>query len=82
MKHRKIYNSFDEVEEDLKIFKLQKEIDKEKLILRYNKTKQDLEISPKKIIGEAVGNVMNNAAGSIARKALFMKILGKFIKRR
>lgn len=57
------YKNFNEIERDLKLLKLQKEIDKEKVILSYNFTKESL--SPKRIL--------KNAAGSIFKNALILK---------
>lgn len=36
------YSSFDEVDRDLVLLKLQKEVDKERIILSYNNTKESL----------------------------------------
>lgn len=53
------YKSFKEVERDLQLLKLQKEIDKEKLLLNYNQTKESL--SPKRILKSAAGSIFKNA---------------------
>lgn len=57
------YKDFDEIERDLKLLQLQKEIDKEKVILSYNLTKESL--APKRLL--------KNAAGSIFKNALILK---------
>ena len=57
------YKSFKEIDRDLKLLKLQKEIDKEKILLNYNQTKESL--SPKRLL--------KNAAGSIFKNALILK---------
>ena len=36
------YSSFDEIDRDLVLLKLQKEVDKERVILSYNNTKESL----------------------------------------
>lgn len=53
------YNNFEEIERDLKLLKLQKEIDKEKVLLSYNMTKESL--APKRIIKSAAGSIFKNA---------------------
>lgn len=57
------YKNFDEIDRDLTLLKLQKEIDKEKIILSYNQTKESL--APKRLL--------KNAAGSIFKNALILK---------
>lgn len=53
------YKNFDEIERDLKLLKLQQEIDKEKVLLSYNRTKESL--SPKRILKSAAGSLFKNA---------------------
>lgn len=53
------YKNFDEIDRDLKLLKLQKEIDKEKIILSYNQTKESL--SPKRVLKDAAGSLLKNA---------------------
>ncbi|NJW53786.1 DUF6327 family protein [Salinimicrobium oceani] len=53
------YKNFDEIERDLKLLKLQKEIDKEKVVLSYNLAKESL--SPKRIFKSAAGSIFKNA---------------------
>ena len=57
------YSNFEEIERDLELLRLQKEIEKEKMILSYNLTKES--ISPK--------NVLKSAAGKIFESALILK---------
>lgn len=57
------YKHFEDIERDLKLLQLQKEIDKEKVILSYNITKESL--APKRLL--------KNAAGSIFKNALILK---------
>ena len=53
------YKSFKEIDRDLQLLKLQKEIDKEKILLNYNQTKESL--SPKRLLKSAVGSIFKNA---------------------
>ncbi|CAM4084916.1 DUF6327 family protein [Gillisia limnaea] len=55
----KEYSSFDEIERDLKILKLQTQIDKEEIKLSYELTKYN--ISPLRLIGSMVGSVIQKA---------------------
>ena len=49
------YNSFDEIDRDLVLLKLQKEVDKERIILSYNNTKESLKpLSLLKGVGETL----------------------------
>ena len=57
------YKSFDEIDRDLKLLKLQKEIDKERIFLSYNYTKESM--SPK--------NILKRTAGTIFKSALIYK---------
>lgn len=57
------YRNFDEIDRDLKLLKLRQEIDKEKIILNYHKTKESL--SPTSII--------KGMAGSIFKSAIILK---------
>ncbi|MCX2838871.1 MULTISPECIES: DUF6327 family protein [Salinimicrobium] len=52
------YKNFKEIDRDLKLLKLQKEIDKEKVLLSYNQTKESL--SPKRILKDAADSVLKN----------------------
>lgn len=52
------YKNFKEIERDLKLLKLQKEIDKEKVLLSFNETKESL--SPKRILKDAANSVLRN----------------------
>ena len=60
---KKIYSSFDEIDKDLKILKLQKDIDLEEVKISYHEVKNSL--SP---IG-----LISNVAGAIAQKAFVLK---------
>lgn len=65
----KEYQSFDEIERDLKILKLQNEIDKEEVILSFNRTKEAL--SPM--------SLLNSAAQAAKRKAMELKAMAAAI---
>jgi hypothetical protein len=63
----KEYSSFKEIDRDLEILKLQTQIDKEEIKLCFNQTKENL--SPISLMGSVVG--------TIAKKALELKIASK-----
>ena len=65
----RIYSSFEEIDKDLKILKLQTEIDKEEIKLSVDQTKQSL--SPVSLIGSTIGSIM--------QKALVLKAVSKII---
>lgn len=52
------YKNFKEVDRDLKLLKLQKEIDKEKILLNYNQTKESL--SPKQLLKSVGDSLLKN----------------------
>lgn len=52
------YKNFKEIDRDLKLLKLQKEIDKEKILLSFNETKESL--SPKRVLKDAANSVLRN----------------------
>ena len=61
------YSSFEEIDKDLQILKLQTEIDKEEIKLSIDKTKDSL--SPVSIVGSTIG--------SIIQKAIILKAVSK-----
>tara|TARA_R100000935_G_C2810988_1_gene154945 strand:- start:838 stop:1065 length:228 start_codon:yes stop_codon:yes gene_type:complete len=63
----KEYSSFEEIDRDLKILKLQNQIDKEEIRLSVEHTKESL--SPISLIGGLIG--------SIAQKAFVLKAVSK-----
>tara|TARA_R110002020_G_scaffold288220_3_gene503696 strand:- start:570 stop:797 length:228 start_codon:yes stop_codon:yes gene_type:complete len=65
----KVYTSFDEINRDLKILKLQQQIDQEEVKFKLNTIKSSL--SP-------VGLVAN-IAGAIAEKAFVLKMVNKLL---
>ena len=65
----RVYSSFEEIDKDLKILRLQTEIDKEEIKLSIDQTKESL--SPVSLIGSTIG--------SIIQKALVLKAVSKII---
>lgn len=53
------YKTFAEIDRDLKLLQLQKEIDREKFFLSYHMTRESL--SPKRILKSAAGSIFKNA---------------------
>lgn len=68
----KEYSSFEEIDRDLKILKLQNEIDKEEIKLSLERTKEAL--SPV--------SLLTNAAKAAVKKLLVLKALGKLMSKR
>ncbi len=66
----KRYSSFEEIDADLKILRLQQQVDIESLKLSYQQTKNGL--YPMKILG-GFGGVMQKIAISLVAKKLFKK---------
>ena len=66
---KKIYNSFDEIDRELKILKLQKDIDLEEVKLSYHGVKESL--SPVTIV--------TNLFGSVVKKAFIKKVTNKLL---
>lgn len=63
----RVYSSFEEIDKDLKILKLQTEIDKEEIKLSLDQTKDKM--SPMSIAGSIVGSVI--------QKLLVLKAVSK-----
>lgn len=63
------YKNFKEIDRDKKLLKLQMEIDKEKMILSYNNTKESL--SPM--------NIVKNLAGTVFKSAVVLKGANKVL---
>lgn len=61
------YSNFEQIDKDLKILKLQTEIDKEEIKLSLDQTKDN--ISPSSLLGSTVG--------AIIQKALVLKAVSK-----
>ena len=66
---KKVYSSFEEINRDLKILKLQKDIDLEEVKLSYHEVKNSL--SPVGLIA--------NIVGAIAQKAFVLKAVNKLL---
>ena len=66
----KEYRSFEEIERDLKILKLQNEIDKEEVMLSFSRTKEAL--SPM--------SILSSAGQAAKRKAMEFKAMALAIK--
>jgi len=66
----KIYTSFEEIDRDIRVLRLEKDISKEEIKLNYNGIKEDFNFL----------NVVGKTAGSIIQKALAFKIIKKIIK--
>ena len=63
----KEYSSFDEIDRDLKILKLQTQIDREAIKLSYDLTKENM--SPLSLIAGVLGSVL--------QKAFVLKVVSK-----
>lgn len=68
----RVYNSFKEIDRDLKYLKLKKQIGAQTVKLNYAQTKES--ISPVAIVSSTLG--------SIAKKVLFLKVFNKIIGRK
>ena len=66
----KIYTSFEEIDKDIRVLRLEKDISIEEIKLNYNGIKEDFNFL----------NVVGKTAGSIIQKALAFKIIKKIIK--
>ncbi|SDS37666.1 DUF6327 family protein [Gramella sp. MAR_2010_147] len=65
----RVYSSFQEIDKDLKILKLQTEIDKEEIKLSLDQTKESL----------SAKSLFSNMMGSLAQKALVLKAVSKIM---
>jgi hypothetical protein len=68
---RKQYSSFEDIEQDLKILKLQRQIDEEKLKLSFENTKKEL--YPVNILG-GMAPILQKIAISLVAKKVLQKI--------
>jgi len=66
----KIYTSFEEIDKDIKVLKLQKEISKEEIKLNYNGIKDDFNFL----------NVVGKTTGAVIQKVLTFRIIRNLIK--
>ncbi|PQJ31488.1 hypothetical protein BST92_05915 [Nonlabens arenilitoris] len=67
----RVYNSFDEIDRDLRYLQLQKQVDQETMKLNLNEVKESL---------SAVA-VLTSIVSSIAKKAVILKTVNKLIGR-
>jgi hypothetical protein len=67
----KQYNSFEDIEQDLRILKLQRQIDEEKLKLSFENTKKEL--YPVNILG-GMAPILQKIAISLVAKKVLQKI--------
>jgi len=63
------YSSFEEIDKDLKILKLQTEIDKEEIKLSLGQTKENLRVK----------SLFKSSLNSVAQKILSLKAVGKIL---
>ncbi|GAK95911.1 hypothetical protein JCM19294_2693 [Nonlabens tegetincola] len=67
----KVYNNFDEINKELNILSLQKQIHEETMKLKINEVKEEL----------SAVSIVTNMISSIAKKAVVLKIVNKFLSR-
>lgn len=65
----KVYNNYDEIDRDLRVLKLQTDINEERIKLNISEVKEDL--SPV--------SLLSSVAGSIVKKAFIMKTVAKLV---
>ena len=65
----RVYSNFKEIDKDLRLLRLQKEIDYEEMKLRVNQTKESF----------SVVGVAANLVGSIAKKAFVLKAVNALL---
>lgn len=67
----RVYNSFDEIDRDLRYLQLQKQVDQETMKLNLNEVKESL----------SAVSVLTSIVSSIAKKAVILKTVNKLIGR-
>ncbi|AGC76543.1 hypothetical protein LX97_01204 [Nonlabens dokdonensis] len=65
----RVYNSFDEMDRDLRYLKLQQQVHQETMKLQVNEVKESL----------SAVSILSNIVGSIAKKAVVLKVVNKLI---
>jgi len=65
----RVYSSFEEIDKDLKILKLQTEIDKEEIKLSLDQTRENLRFK----------SLVKSSLISVAQKILSLKAVGKIL---
>ncbi|GAK88194.1 hypothetical protein JCM19297_2707 [Nonlabens ulvanivorans] len=67
----RVYNSFDEIDRDLRYLQLQKQVDQETMKLNLNEVKESF----------SAVSVLTSVVSSIAKKAVILKTVNKLIGR-
>ncbi len=65
----RVYNSFEEIDRDLRYLKLQQQVHQETMKLQVNEVKESL----------SAVSILSNIVGSIAKKAVVLKVVNKLI---
>lgn len=65
----RVYNSFNEIDRDLRVLQLQKEIDQETMKLQVNEVKESF----------SAVSILTSIVGQIAKKAVVLKTVQKLI---
>lgn len=65
----RVYNSFDEMDRDLRYLKLQQQVHQETMKLQVNEVKESF----------SAVSILSNIVGSIAKKAVVLKVVNKLI---
>lgn len=65
----RVYNSFEEMDRDLRYLKLQQQVHQETMKLQINEVKESL----------SAVSILSNIVGSIAKKAVVLKVVNKLI---
>ena len=65
----RVYNSFDEIDNDLRYLKLQQQVQQEMMKLQVNEVKDRL----------SAVSILTNIISSIAKKAVVLKVVNKFL---
>ncbi|OUS11160.1 hypothetical protein A9Q93_11850 [Nonlabens dokdonensis] len=65
----RVYSSFEEMDRDLRYLKLQQQVHQETMKLQVNEVKESL----------SAVSILSNIVGSIAKKAVVLKVVNKLI---
>ncbi|WP_124979126.1 DUF6327 family protein [Nonlabens xiamenensis] len=65
----RVYNSFDQIDRDLKYLKLQQQIQQETMKLNLNEVKESF----------SAVSILTNVVSSIAKKAVVLKVVNKLV---
>ncbi|UWY29244.1 DUF6327 family protein [Flavobacterium sp. TR2] len=79
---RKKYSSYAEIERDLEILKLEKEINYQKLVLSFQKTKES--ITPQNIVNGVISSYTDYFSNSYVKiiQSILPYVIGWFINRK